>query len=185
MGYDLAVKRLEILKEAIPNLSRIALLTNPYTPYDAARQVSEIQSTADRLQLSVDAFEAQQPEDLEPVFKRISQGTFGAAIVTQNAMFFNERKRVAELALAIKLPILVPADVFMEAGAFISYGPVWAALFRNAGGYVDKILKGARPADLPVQQPTEFRLVISLMTAKILDLNVSPLLVSRADQVIE
>jgi putative ABC transport system substrate-binding protein len=183
MGYDLAVKRLEILKEAIPNLSRVALLVNPYTPYDASRQIAELQSTADQLRLSIEAFEARQPEDLEPVFKRMKQGAFGATIITQNAMFYNERKRLAELSLTAGLPSLAPADVFI--GAFMSYGPVWTAMFRNAGGYVDKILKGAKPADLPVQQPTEFRLVINLKTAKALGLTISPTLLARADEVIE
>ena len=183
MGYDLAVKRLGILKEAIPTLSRVALLVNPVTPYDASRQISEIQSTADQLHVSIEAFEARQPEDLELVFKRMKQGVFGATIITQNAMFYNERKRLVELALANGVPTLAPADVFI--GAFMSYGPVWTAMFRNAGGYVDKILKGAKPADLPVQQPTEFRLVINLNTAKALGLDLAPTFLARADEVIE
>ena len=98
-------------------------------------------------------------------------------------MFYNERKQLAGLALAVGLPALAPADVFM--GAFMSYGPVWTAMFRNAGGYVDKILKGAKPADLPVQQPTKFELVINAKAAKALGINLPSRLLFTADEVIE
>jgi len=100
-------------------------------------------------------------------------------------MFFNERRQIAEIALANRVPTMVPADVFVEAGALMSYGPSWPAIFHNAAGYVDKILKGAKAADLPVQQPTKFELAINLKTAKALSLDVPPTMIARADKVIE
>ena len=100
-------------------------------------------------------------------------------------MYFNERKQIADIALANRIPTMVPADVFVEAGALMSYGPSWPAIFRNAAGYVDRIFKGAKPADLPVEQPTKFELAINLKTAKALGQDVPPTMIARADKVIE
>lgn len=185
MGFDLAVKRLEILKEAVPRVSKVALLVNPYNSFDAERQASELRPSADKLEISVKAFEARQPGELESTFKQIVAGGFDAVIITQNAMYFNERKRLAELATAARLPTLAPADLFLEAGAMLSYGPAWTALFRRAAGYVDRILKGANPAELPVQQPTQFRFVINLRAARLIGVDIPPVIQSRADEVIE
>jgi len=157
MAFDLAAKRVQLLKEAIPSLSRVALLVNPADPDDANRLLSELQPTAERLNVSFQTFQARSPADLKGAFEAMSAAHFGAVVVTQNAMYFNERKQMAEIALANRIPTMVPADVFVEAGALMSYGPSWPAIFRNAAGYVDRILKGAKPADLPVQQPTKIR----------------------------
>ena len=185
MAFDLAAKRVQLLKEAIPALSRVALLVNPSDPNDANRLISELQPTADRLQVSFQAFEARTPAELKGAFEKISAGHFGAVVVTQNAMYFNERRQIADIALASRIPTMVPADVFVEAGALMSYGPSWPAIFRNAAGYVDRILKGAKPADLPVQQPTKFELAINLKTAKAIGQDVPPTMIARADKVIE
>jgi putative ABC transport system substrate-binding protein len=185
MGFDLAVKRLEVVKEVIPKASRVALLVNPYNPYDAERQVAELQPSAEKLRLIIQAFEAKQADQLPSVFERIAANKFDAVIIAQNAMFYNERRRLAELATEKRLATMVPADLFLEAGALMSYGPVWSAIFRNAAGYVDKILKGANPADLPVQQPTQFRFVINAKAAKSIGLEIPPVMLSRADEVIE
>jgi putative ABC transport system substrate-binding protein len=185
MAFDLATKRMQLISEAVPSLSRLALLVNPYNPFDADRQISEIQQTAEKLKLSLKVFEARSPDGINEAFGSIASGGFGAVMVTQNALYFSERKRIADHALANRLPIIGPANVFAEAGALISYGPNWPAIFRNTAGYVDKILKGEKPADLPVQQPTVFELVINLKTAKALGLTVPPTLLARADEVIE
>jgi putative tryptophan/tyrosine transport system substrate-binding protein len=185
MAFDLAAKRVQLLKEAIPALSHVALLVNPSDPNDANRLISELQPTADNLQVSFQAFEARSPDKLQGAFERISAGHFGAVVVTQNAMYFNERRQIADIALANRIPTMVPADVFVEAGALMSYGPSWPAIFRNAAGYVDRIFKGAKPADLPVQQPTKFELAINLKTAKALGQDVPPTMITRADKVIE
>jgi putative ABC transport system substrate-binding protein len=185
MAFDLAAKRVQLLKEAIPALSSVALLVNPSDPNDANRLISELQPTADRIQVSFQAFEARSPDELKGAFEKISAGRFGAVVVTQNAMYFNERRQIADIALTNRIPTMVPADVFVEAGAMMSYGPSWPAIFRNAAGYVDRILKGAKPAELPVQQPTKFELAINLKTAKAIGQDVPPTMISRADKVIE
>jgi len=146
MAFDLAAKRVQLLKEAFPTLSRVALLVNPSDPNDANRLISELQPTATRLNVSFQAFEARSPADLKGAFEAISGGHFGAVVVSQNAMYFNERRQIADIALANRIPTMVPADVFVEAGALMSYGPSWPAIFHNAAGYVDRILKGAEPA---------------------------------------
>lgn len=185
MAFDLAAKRVELLKEAIPSVSRVALLVNPSDPNDANRLISELQPTAERLNVFFQAFEARSRADLKGAFKTISGVHFGAVVVTQNAMFFNERKQIADIALANRIPTMVPADVFVEAGALMSYGPSWPAIFQNAARYVDRILKGAKPADLPVEQPTKFELAINLKTAAALGQDIPSTMIARADKVIE
>ena len=122
---------------------------------------------------------------MEGAFKKIAGNQFGAVVVAQHSMYFNERRQIANLALANRLPTMVPADVFVEAGALMSYGPSWPAIFSSAAGYVDRILKGAKPADLPIQQPTKFELAVNLKTAKAIGLTIPPTLLARADKVIE
>ena len=185
MAFDLAAKRVQLLKEAISDLSRVALLINPSDPNSANRLIAEVQPTGDRLQLSFQAFEIGSPAELEGAFKKIAENQFGAVVVAQHSMYFNERRQIANLALANRLPTMVPADVFVEAGALMSYGPNWPAIFSSAAGYVDRILKGAKPADLPIQQPTKFELAINLKTAKAMGLTIPPTLLARADKVIE
>jgi putative ABC transport system substrate-binding protein len=185
MAFDLAAKRVQLLKEAIPALSRVALLVNPSNPNDANRLISELQPTADRLQVSFEAIEARTPAELKGAFEKIAAGDFGAVVVAQNAMYFNERRQIADIAQTNRIATMVPADVFVEAGALMSYGPSWPAIFRNAAGYVDQILKGTNPADMPVQQPTKFELAINLKTAKVIGKDVPPTMIARADKVIE
>ncbi|WP_370151683.1 ABC transporter substrate binding protein [Bradyrhizobium japonicum] len=160
-------------------------MVNPYNPYDGERQASELLPSAQKLGLVIKAFEAKHPEQLQPVIEQIAAEKFDAIIITQNAMFYNERKRLAQLGRAYRIATMAPADLFLDAGAVMSYGPVWSAMFRNAARYVDKILKGANPAELPVQQPTQFRFVINLKAAKAIDLEIPPIVVSRADEVME
>ena len=185
IAFDLAGKRVQILKEAIPALTQVALLVNPNTPQDAPRLLAEMRPAAEHLGLGVETVEAHEPSNLEHSFSQMAESHFGAVVVSQNAMYFNERKRIANLALLNRLPTMVPADLFVEAGALMSYGPSWPPIFRNAATFVDKILKGAKPEDLPVEQPTKFDMTINLKTAKALDIEFPQSLLALADRVIE
>ena len=122
---------------------------------------------------------------MEDRFAKIAQDEFGAVIVAQNALFFNERRRIAALALQHGLATMVPANLFTEAGGLMSYGPSWPPIFRRAAVYADKILKGAHPADLPVEQPTEFELAVNLRTARKLGLEFPRLFLAQADTLID
>jgi putative tryptophan/tyrosine transport system substrate-binding protein len=185
VAYDLAAKRVEILKEAIPGLARVALLVNPNISIDKPRLLQEMQPATDKFGLVAEVVEADQPEKLDQVFREMADRRTGAVIVSQNPMFFAARRLVADLALKYRIPAMVPADLFVEAGALLSYGPAWPPLFRNAATFVDKILKGAKPADLPVEQPTVFDLTINRKTADTLGIALPQTLLLRADRVIE
>jgi len=185
IAFDLAAKRVQILKEALPGLTHLALLINPGAPGDGPRLLADMKPALDQLAIGADAIEARQPDAIDAAFAKIGGAGFGAVIVSQNALFFNERKRIADLALRHRLPAMVPADLFVEAGALMSYGPRWPPIFRNAATLVDKILKGAKPADLPVEQPTVFDLTINRATADALGVRLPPELLAQADRVIE
>jgi putative ABC transport system substrate-binding protein len=129
--------------------------------------------------------EARRPNDLDKTFSNMAKARAGALIVLQSSMFFNERRRLVDLAAKNRLPAVYPWRDGVDAGGLISYGTNAADLFRRAASYVDRILKGAKPADLPVEQPTKFELVVNLKTAKALELKIPESLLQRADQVIE
>jgi ABC-type uncharacterized transport system substrate-binding protein len=185
IAFDLAAKRVQILREALPGLTRLALLVNPNVPGDAPRLLADMKPALDQLAVAAESEEARQPDEIDAAFAKIARDGFGAVIVWQNALFFNERKRIADLALRYRLPTMVPADLFVDAGAMMSYGPSWPPIFRNAATLVDKILRGAKPADLPVEQPTVFDLTINRRTADALGIKLPPMLIARADRVIE
>jgi ABC-type uncharacterized transport system substrate-binding protein len=185
IAFDLAAKRVEILKEAIPGLTHIALLANPSTPQDAPRLLAEMNPALARFGMTAGIIEAHQPADLAAAFAHMVEGRFAAAIVSQNAMYFNERKRIADLALRAQIPTMMPADLFVDAGGLMSYGPSWPPIFRNAAVFADKILKGAKPADLPIEQPTVFELTVNRRTAQALGLSLPETLLMRADRVVE
>jgi putative ABC transport system substrate-binding protein len=185
MAFDLAAKRVQLFKEAIPKLTRVALLLNSNSPYDVRRAIDESQPAGQLLGLALEAVEARAVGELASAFAALAEKRMDGVIVSQNALYFNERRKIAELALQHKMPTMVPADLFVEAGGLMSYGPDWPALFRKVGRYVDKILKGAKPGDLPVEQPTQFQLVLNLKTAQALGLEIAPEVLSRADRVIE
>jgi putative ABC transport system substrate-binding protein len=185
MTDDIIAKRMQILKEAMPNLSRVALLVNPNNVSDMRRAISDNQAAADRLHIAVEVVEAGAPEELERAFSTIAEGHFDAVIVAHTALYFIVRGRIAELALANGLPTLAPTGLFAEAGALLAYGPHQPTLMRGCALYVDKILKGAKPADLPVQQPTDFELVVNLKTAKALGITLPPSILFQADKVIQ
>jgi putative ABC transport system substrate-binding protein len=184
MVPDLGGKRLELLKELLPRLSRVAVLWNAANPYPAI-VFKETQTAGRILGIEVQSLEVRSPDDLDGAFATASQQHPDALITVEDPLTVAYRKRIADFALADQLPSLHGITEFVAAGGLISYGANLADLYRRAAGYVDKILKGEKPADLPVVQPTKFELVINLKTARALGLDVSAKLLALADEVIE
>jgi putative ABC transport system substrate-binding protein len=184
LALDLLPKRLELLKEIVSPLIRIALLLNPSDPVTASRSIDQARAAAARLDMSIQPIEAGKPDQIERAFSSIQEGVQGV-MVEPDAMFFNERNRIAELALARKLPSLVFNSTMVEAGGLMTYAPSSFAIFRRSAVYIDKILKGTKPDELPVELPTKFEFDINLKTAKAIGLTISPAIIARADKVIE
>ena len=184
MVPDIAGKRLELLKEILPRLVRVAVLWNAANPYPAI-VFKETQTAARRFGIEVQSLEVRSPDDFDGAFEKIRRRRPDALIDVEDPLTNSLHKRVVEFAAAEQLPSLHGVGEEVEAGALISYGASIPDLFRRAAGYVDKILKGAKPADLPVEQPSKFELVINIKTAKALGLEVPPMLLARADKVIE
>jgi ABC-type uncharacterized transport system substrate-binding protein len=184
MAPELVGKQLEILKDVVPKISRVALLGNPANPGNAP-QVRHAQDAARALGLRLQPLEARGPSDIDSAFAAITSEQAGAVIVLVDSMLLDHRTRIADLAARRRLPAVYGLSDHVEAGGLMAYGPNRLDIFRRAATYVDKILKGAKPGDLPVEQPTKFALVINLKTAKALGLTIPPSLLQRADQVIE
>jgi len=184
---DLIGKFLELLKEAVPRASRVALLLKPDAMPDRAREVrlKEADASAQALGVKLQVFEARGREDFDGVFSDISKAGAGALVVWPTPLFQLERRRLADLAAEHRLPAVFPFRSYVEAGGLMSYGPNPSALSRRAAIYIGKILKGAKPSDLPVEQPTKFELVINLKTARALGLALPASVLARADEVIE
>jgi putative tryptophan/tyrosine transport system substrate-binding protein len=181
---DTSPKRLELLTAVSPVAKRIGLLFNPGNVLNAA-SVKSAQAAAEKAGLSLISIEARDSQGLESAFARFGKEGAQAVMVEGDAVFRAQRRRVAELALAGHLPSIAPQLEYVEAGGLLGYGDKIANFFRQGASYVDKILKGAKPADLPVEEPVRFRLVINLKTAKALALAVPPSLLAIADEVIE
>lgn len=180
---DLAGKRIELLREVLPSLSRLAVIAD-VTYAASVLEIGEVQAAAHRLVLEVDVLEIRRAEDIVPAFRALKNGA-QALYVCPGALVNANHARINTLALGARLPTLHPFRDYLQAGGFISYGANNAELFRRAGDYVDKILRGAKPADLPVEQPTKFDLIINLTTAKALGLKMPEAFLLRADEVIE
>jgi putative ABC transport system substrate-binding protein len=180
---DLAGKRLELLREIVPGLGRLALLGNVGNPV-VVLDMREAQAAARTLGLEVTTLEIRRGEDIVPAFEALN-GHEEALYVVFDALVNTHRIRINTLALAARLPTMHGIRDYVEAGGLMSYGTNFPDLFRRAGDYVDKILRGAKPADLPVEQPTKFDLVINLTTAKALHLKIPESFLLRADEVIE
>ena len=180
---DTAGKRLELLREVVSGLRRVAVLANVGDP-GASSEMREVHATAPTLGLDVAASEIHRAEDIEPAFEAL-KGRAEALYVCSDALINTHRFRINTLALAGRLPTIHGIRDAVEAGGLISYGPNFPGLFRRGADIVDKILRGAKPAETPVEQPTKFDLVINLTTAKALGLDVPPTLLARADEVIE
>jgi putative ABC transport system substrate-binding protein len=184
---ELVGKCLELLKQAVPGVSRVAVLWSPGALGE--RTEKDMLKGADvagrALGVRLQFVEARGPADFDRAFADMTKARTGALTVLPSAMFVNERRRLVDLAAKNRLPAVYPWREFVDAGGLMSYGPNVADLFRRAATYVDKILKGAKPADLPVEQPTKFELVINLKTAKALGLTIPPSLLGRADEIIQ
>jgi putative ABC transport system substrate-binding protein len=180
---DTAGKRLELLREVVPGLRRLAIMANVDFP-DAVMEMREVQETARAFNLEVSTFEIRRAEDIAPAFEAL-KGRAEALYVASDPLLGSNRVRIGILALGARVPTMHDFRDYVEAGGLMSYGPNNANLFRRAGDYVDKILRGAKPADIPVEQPTKFDLVVNLITAQALGLTVPSTLLARADEVIE
>jgi putative ABC transport system substrate-binding protein len=178
---DLATKQLQLLLEAVPQTTRVAALGHSANP--AGRTAAE--AAARSLGVKLDVINIGLPADIPAAFEAAKRGRPGALIVLPSPMFYGERRRLAELAVRHRLPAIYEGKAYVEAGGLASYGPSFPDMYRRAATYVDKILKGAEPGDLPMEQPTKFELVINLKTAKALGLTIPPSLLGRADEVIQ
>jgi len=181
---ELSGKRLELLTETLPNLSRVAVLWNSIQPGQALA-VKMTQEAARPLGVTLISMEVRTREDFESVFGAIAKEHAGALLVLTDPLTFAHRGQFTALAAKHRLPAMYAVREFVDAGGLMAYGPSFPDAYRRAATYVDKILKGAKPADLPVEQPTKFELLINLKTARTLGLTIPPSLLLRADQVIE
>jgi len=177
-------KRLELLKEVVPTASRVAVLLNPANPTNPL-QLKLIQAVAPALGVTLLPLEARGPEDIDRAFTAIRKERPGALIVIGDPMLGDHRRRIIELAVKSRLPASYGGRVSVDDGGLMSYGTNFGDLYRRAAVYVDKILKGTKPADLPVEQPTKFELVINLKTAKQIGVTIPPNVLARADRVIK
>jgi putative ABC transport system substrate-binding protein len=180
---DLVGKRLELLREVVPDLGRLALLANVDNPV-IMLEIGHVQAAARTLGLEIIPLEIRRGEDIVPAFEAL-KGRAQAVYVCGEPLVTTNRVRINTLALAARLPIMHSVREYVEAGGLMSYGPNFPDLWRRAADYVDKILHGAKPADIPVEQPIKFDLIINITTAKALGLEIPPTLLARADEVIE
>lgn len=185
MGVDLTAKRIEIMNEAVGGMQRAVLLVNPGDSDLARKFVEDSRVVASHLRIDVQVIEIRTPDDVEPAFQKIEPSGLTGIIVNNDPMLLNERYRLAQLALTRRMPMMTFMGPMVRAGAFISYGPNIPAIFRRSARLVDRILKGATPAELPFEQPTDYELVINLRTAEALGISVPPTVLARADEVIE
>ncbi len=180
----LSGKRLEVLKETIAGISRVGVIWNPESPPSAAA-FKETETAARALGVQLQSLEMRGPKDFEGAFKAANKGRVGALTVLSDSLMFAQRTRILELTAKHKLPTMHTQSLWVESGGLMSYGAHFPDLRRRAATYVDKILKGAKPADLPVEQPTKFELVINMKTAKALGITIPQSVLFRADHVIE
>jgi ABC-type uncharacterized transport system substrate-binding protein len=184
MSSDLTPKRLQLLKEAVPSIQRVAVLYNPFDP-NKAEEVRGMQTAAPALKISVVPVEAQEAGAFEDAIAGAVRAQADALFVLPDPLTLLSRRAIANLAAKHRLPAMYGFREFVDAGGLMSYGTMQTDLHRRAAAHVDKLIRGANPADVPVEQATRFELVINLRTAKALGLTISPSLLARADQVIE
>jgi putative ABC transport system substrate-binding protein len=181
---ELSGKRLELLKEIVPNLSRVAVLGTSTSP-GYAQVLKEMELAAGASKVKLEYLDILGPKAIETAFRAAGKGRADAVLMLSSPVFTSQRTQVIELAVKSRLPVSYPRPEFVEAGGLLTYGPSTTDLHRRAATYVDKILKGAKPADLPVEQPTKFELIINLKAAKQIGLTIPPNLLARADRVIK
>src|SRR5215510_13846482 len=182
-GLESVAKQLELLKETVPKIRSVAILSNPANAYHQLA-IREVNVAARSLGVQLQLLEARGPNEFDGAFAAMAKERVGALLVLSDGIFSLHRTRLADLAAKSRLPAAYGNRENVEAGGLMSYGPSLRDFYRRAATYVDKILKGAKPADLPVEQPTKFELVINLKTAKALGLTVPPSVLGRADEVI-
>jgi putative tryptophan/tyrosine transport system substrate-binding protein len=181
---ELEGKRLELLREVLPKISRVAVLWNPANAYQIGSE-KEVQAAAKVLHISIISLPVRNLEELGNAFAVIPKGHVDAVVVLADRVFLHNRERIADFALTNRLPGMNAYRELVEAGGLMSFGPSYAVMHRQAATYVDKILKGAKAGDLPIEQPAKFELVINLRTAKILGLTIPQSVLLRADEVIQ
>jgi putative tryptophan/tyrosine transport system substrate-binding protein len=184
LSAELMGKRLELLKEAVPGVSRVAVLWHPANRSNVL-QLDEAKVAAPTLGVRLQPLEVRAPQDLESAFQAATRGRAGALIALDDPLLVTHRTRIVALAAKSRLPAMYGLTMFAEVGGLMSYGPSLPDMFRRVAVYVDNILKGAKPAGLPLEQPMKFELVINLRTAKALGLTIPPSVRIRADQVIQ
>src|SRR5262245_33281576 len=187
LSPDLVSKRLELLAQAVPGVSRVAVLWQPGGLEERTEKdrMQRLEAAGRALRVRLQFVEARGPEDFDRAFSDMTRARAGAVTDLEAIMFFSERRRLVDLAVKKRLPAMYSSREFVEVGGLMSYGTDLADLWRRAATYVDKILKGAKPADLPVEQPTKFELVINLKAAKAVGLTIPQSVLGRADHVVE
>jgi putative tryptophan/tyrosine transport system substrate-binding protein len=181
---ELAGKRLQLLTEIVPGLGRVVVLSNPLNPSMAAA-VEQTKAAGQSLAVEIHVVEVPRPEQFDTAFAAVTRAGAGGLIVLPDPMLYGQHPRIVTFATASHLPVLFPEKEVVRAGGLIAYGPSIPASFRRAAGYVDKILRGAKPADLPVEQPTTFELAVNLQTAKAIGVTIPTSILVGADEVIE
>ena len=184
MSYEVNAKRVELLHEAFPHVTRVAMLSNPLHPGEQ-RELKESEQGAKRLEIGVSYAQMRSAAEIEPAFERIRAAGAEAMIALPDGLVMQHRKRIIEFAVLQRIPVISGWSEFAKSGGTMTYGPNLKDSFQRLAIYVDKILKGANPGELAVEQPTKFELVINLKAAKAIGLEVSPILLGRADEVIE
>ncbi len=184
MYPELEGKRLELLKEIVPRLRRVAVLMNPANPFTALAW-KETRAAAETLRITLQPAEARVVDDFERVFPAIAKAKPDTMVVIGDRLLLSHRGRIVSFAAQHRLPAIYPFREFVEEGGLVTYGPNYVEMFRRAATYVDRMLKGAKPGDLPVERPTKFELVLNLKTAKALGLTIPQSVLIRADQVIQ
>ena len=180
---DFSAKRLQLLKEAIPRVTRVAVLWNPDTPFHP-KVIEELKAAAPSLSIELKFVGVRTPEEIDPAFSAVSRAHAQALYVIEDVLFTTHRTTLLKLASKGRLPITYGDRVFADEGGLMSYGPNYGDMVRRSAGYVDKILKGAKPGDLPIEQPTKFEFVVNLKTAKSLGITIPQSILLQADEVI-
>ena len=183
MGTELSAKRLQLLKEAIPRVSRVAVLSNPDTPY-VPKVIEELNAAAPPLSIELNFVGVRTPEEFDSAFSAVRGAHAQALYVIDDSLFSSHRRALLKLASKARLPAIYWGTFYAEEGGLISYGAAYEDLMRRSAGYVDKILKGAKPGDLPIEQPIKLELVVNLKTAKALGITIPESILLRADEVI-
>ena len=183
MTTDLSAKRLQLLKEAIPRVARVAILWNPATPYHP-KVIEDLKAVAPSLSIELKFVGVRTPAEFGPAFSAVGRAHANALYVIEGPFFFVHRTTLVELASRARLPAIYGHTAFVDEGGLMSYGTNFGEIMRRSASYVDKILKGAKPGDLPIEQPTQFELVVNLKTAKALGITIPESILLRADEVI-